>query len=757
MSKKKEADKIIRFVITVFGVVQGVGYRPYIFNQAKLHNIKGWVNNQGSALVMDIEGAPNNIKDFLITTIKKPPSLAFVESVKAKVENPIGYIEFTITNSIDVQKGDVFIANDVSICTDCLNEILRPDNRRYNYAFTNCTACGPRYSIIEKLPYDRENTTMSNFEMCFDCKKEYNDQTNRRFHAQPNCCPSCGPSLSLFANNRELISCTDPIKETIELLQNGKIVAIKGIGGFHLSCNACDDNAVKLLRIRKNRPHKPFALMVKDLENAKKICYINKSEELALLSNKRPIVLLEKRNTNCLSMAIAPNNNKIGIMLPYSPLHYLLFESDISSLVMTSANTCNTPIQIDNTNAFEKLNHIADYFLLHNRKINIAVEDSVVKVLDNIEIVVRRGRGYSPFAFPMRSKENILAMGAEERSTFCLSQNSYGYMSQYLGDLKDLDAFESYIKAIDNLQLLLGVKPKIFAYDYHSKYNSTTYGSTQLGKKMKIQHHHAHMVSCMVEHNLDHPVIGVIFDGTGLGLDQKLWGGEFFVGSRKTFKRVGHFDYITIQGGDLAMKEPWRIAVSYLHSLEGNYLNVLEDIEEQKISLIRLAIDKKINCFDSSSVGRLFDCIAAIINLRQCISYEAQAAIELENIIDSKIKSGYSYLINENSEMLTIDYKKIIMCVLEDIEKNVDPSTISAKFHNTIGNITVEMVRNISRKNSIKQVVLSGGVFENNYLLKYVVHKLSELGFNVYFNQQIPTNDSGISVGQLAIADAMEG
>ncbi len=745
-----------RYFLKIQGVVQGVGYRPYVYNQAVIFNIKGWVSNQGSALVVDLEGEQNSIKRFLIKIIKEPPKLANIEKVEVESRKPIGHKEFNIEKSSFGENETKFIAVDVATCPECLRDVLDSSNTKYQYAFANCTSCGPRYSIIKKLPYDRINTTMKAFEMCSICKKEYLDEANRRFHAQPNCCPNCGPSLKLVTSKGQDVLIENPIRDTIKFIKQGKIVAIKGLGGFHLACEVENEKTIEVLRKRKNRPHKPFAIMVKDIETAKRLAYISKEEEQVLLSNKRPILIVNRKESSILPDIIAPNTKKIGIMLPYTPLHYLLFGQGISFLVMTSGNVSGGPIQYENDKAIDYLRNIADYFLVHNREINISVEDSVVKVIENKEVVIRRARGYTPYVINMKVNNGIIAFGAEQKNTFSLSKNGYGYLSQYLGDLKDFDAYSTYEKAIDNLSELLGFTPNMLVFDLHSRFLCLQYPKYQLKRKVPVQHHHAHMVSCMVEHKLFNPVIGVVFDGTGLGTDGTIWGGEFLVGTRESFNRVGHLKYVTIQGGDQAIKEPWRVALSYLHSINYDISKAFKGIDKEEIFMVTQALEKNINCFKTSSMGRFFDCISSLLNIRHRITYDAQGAIELENILNPSIRESYEYCIIEKDNIYQFDYDSIILGVLSDMEKKIPISVIAAKFHNTIGNATVDLVDKISKRYDIKQVVLSGGVFENNYLLLYISKKLKKRDFVVYYNQQIPTNDGGISVGQLAIADAIE-
>lgn len=593
---------------------------------------------------------------------------------------------------------------------------------------------------------------MDIFKMCSYCGSENKNPTERSVHAQAN----CELALRLFTNEGKDLLCHDPIRKTIALLQEGKIIAIKGLGGFHLTCDAQNQEVIKLLRERKNRPHKPFAVMVGEIEAAKKVCFMDEIEEEILISKRRPIVLLEKKENSILPNLVAPNMKRLGIMLPYTPLHYLLFQKGIFSLVVTSANRSSSPIEYEDLQAIKNLGMIADYFLIHNRKIPFPMEDSVVKVVKRREVVVRKARGYTPSIMPLEADFEILALGAEEKSTFCLTQRNNIFMSQYLGDLKNYDTYLIYEKAIKKITDQLGFIPEIRVHDLNGSYLSTHYAQHQIGRKVAVQHHHAHMASCMVEHNLFTPTIGVIFDGTGLGTDGKIWGGEFFVGTRKSFFRAGHFRYVTIQGGDQAIREPWRIAASYLHSLNCEYSNIFSEIDKASLKTVKQALDKNLNCYQTSSVGRLFDCVAALLKIRQRITYDAQAAIELENIIDPSIEEGYPFYIEKQNQIYQIDHREMLFSILKDINSGLSPAWISAKFHNTIGNATVDLVMRIGERYGLKKVVLSGGVFENSYLLCQIIEKLEERDFAVYFNQQIPTNDSGISVGQLAIVAAKE-
>ncbi len=733
--------------------MQGVGFRPYVYNLAHQYALRGFVGNSGASLIIHVEGRKKNIKEFILHTIHQPPSLAQIENIKIVRENEVGYVGFSILPSNDHEEGFRFISPDVSVCPECIHEILDIESRWHHYPFTNCTKCGPRYSIIQDLPYDRKNTTMKDFEMCSDCRKDYDDPLNRRFHAQPTCCPACGPTLSLLNQQGESIQCEDVVTTTIDLIKSGKIIAIKGLGGYHLVCNAEDGEAILLLRQRKHRPHKPLAVMAKDIEHIKAYCYVSEVEDRLLQSNRNPIVLLDRKEFCDLPKIITPDTKKLGMMLPYTPLHHILFQHDIHFLVVTSGNISNAPIQYQDDEACIALNSVVDYFLIHNRRIHSPVDDSVVKVFQNQEMVTRVGRGYAPLSLKLDVKNEILALGAEQKSTFSLSKNGYGYMSQYLGDLKDLDAYRLYQNTMEHLTEMISSNPKAIAYDMHPEFISRSNLDKYKGIKVPVQHHHGHMVSCMAEHRLKGPAIGLIYDGTGYGTDGNVWGGEFFLGTVKEFKRVGHFKYVSIQGGDQSIKEPWRIAVCYLDTLGYDCRKYLPGIEEDKINVIQQALKSNINCYRSSSVGRLFDCVSAILGLCYQISYEAQAAIILENITNPKITDSYSMDVLDEGEMLQIDYKNLIGQVIADIEYGVSLSTVSTKFHNALSHITAQVVQVLSKRYGLSEVVLSGGCFENQYLLSNTVNELTHMGMKVFYNKKIPINDSGVSIGQLMVAD----
>ncbi|WP_234123604.1 carbamoyltransferase HypF [Clostridium hydrogenum] len=738
-----------RYLVNIYGIVQGVGFRPFVYKTAKQYGILGWVNNSGGSVTIDFTGTAGNIKAFIITIVKNPPTPAVIKKINCKSLEYLKYEDFEIKESSNKTSTIKFIPKDMGTCSECVKDIMDKSSTRYRYPFTNCTKCGPRYSIIKSLPYDRESTTMSSFNMCSNCQDEYNNEENRRFHAETNCCSECGPSLILMNNKGEVTKCEDVIYETIEFLKMGKIIAIKGIGGFHLACSGRNENTIAKLRNRKIRPYKPLAVMMKDINTVKQFCEVNEKEEEVLLSNKRPIVILRKKPDINLPSNIAPEQKKLGVMLPYTPIHYLILEQ-IDILIMTSGNISGCPIEYKNNSAFNALKNIADYFLMHNREIYLPIDDSVVKVFNGEECIVRLGRGYAPSAENLDISDDIVALGAQEKSSVSLSKNSYVYTSQYLGDLQDLNCYKNYESVLRHLIKILDVEPKVWVCDMHPFYISSGYKKE--GVKIRVQHHHAHMAGCMAEHNISEKVIGVIYDGTGFGLDGNIWGGEFFIGTRASFNRVGHFQYVNIQGINAAIKEPWRCAASYLYFC-GYKGEIIKNIDENKLNIVNQALKSSLNCYKSSSLGRFFDCISSLIGLKNFITYDAEAAIALENIIDEEVKEYYRYKIKNENNVFLIEIKDIIDGVINDINCKVKKSIISAKFHNTISKLTCDMVLKLSQIYKISKVILSGGVFENEHLLKAIYDELKKDGLEIFFNSKTPINDGGISFGQMAVAE----
>lgn len=762
MKSKKENLNNMRYKLKIYGIVQGVGFRPFVYKKAMDFAIYGWTQNVGGSVVIDCEGTADNVKHFISDILKEPPSLAKIEKVHCTFMNNSMFCDeevnkgtFIIKESVDEKNQIKLVSPDVAVCPKCLEDMQNNRKYRYRYAFTNCTECGPRYSIIKAMPYDRNHTTMQPFPMCSDCQSEYDNPLSRRFHAQPNCCEKCGPKLFLTDSNGREIQGQDAIKETIKLLEGGNILAIKGLGGFHLVCDGRNEDAIRLLRSRKHRKDKPLALMAKNTDIIKELCYVSAKEEAVLTSNKRPIVLLKKKTSISVPEITAPKQNRLGVMLPYTPLHHLLFNEKLDILVMTSGNLSGNSIEYKNEDAVAHLSKVADYFLMHNREIYVSVEDSVVKIIDETESIIRRARGYAPYAAKVETKLQILALGGEQKNTICVSKNGYAYLSQYLGDLEKFSSYENFKQVLGHFVNLFDIDAQLLVHDMHPAYLSTIYAKTQKIRKIEVQHHHAHMVSCMAEHSIYDVVIGVIFDGTGLGLDGAVWGGEFFIGTRDSFKRAGQLEYVKIQGGEQAIKEPWRCAVSYLQALDYDSLGIIQGVEREKIEIVKQALSSGLNCFLSSSIGRLFDAVSALVTIRNNITYDGQAAIELENVINEEIEETYPWNIEERDGVFQLLYKDIIEGILKDLQRKELSSKISIKFHNSLAEATCALVSVLREKECINKVVLSGGVFENQYLLKKVYKELIKNGFEVFYNEQISINDGGLSFGQLHVASAI--
>lgn len=744
-----------RYTVHITGIVQGVGMRPYIYKTAKQLGLGGWVSNQGAAVVMELAGSKKAIQDFLTALLQNPPFGTQISNIKIKPECYEAYNDFFIMNSSTDNQLQGFIPPDMAICDDCIKEIQDKMNRRYLYPFTNCTSCGPRYSIIKNLPYDRVSTSMSAFEMGSKCRSEYESPDNRRFHAQTICCPDCGPKLILLDCKGRPVDSIHPIETVRKLLSEGRLIGIKGIGGYHIVCNAQDEKAIDLLRKRKRRPDKPLAIMAASLESVMLICKVTDKEEETLKSRQRPIVLLEKKFPETLPHNIAPGINRLGVMLPYTAIHHLIFQEELQYLIMTSGNISGMPICYKDSQALEQLNGIVDFFLAHDIEILTPIDDSVVRIIDEKEMVSRSARGYSPCTLKIDSDREIMAMGAEQKSSLCLLHKGYAHSTQYLGNLDEMSSYVEYLQVMKRMKVLHGAEPQIFAHDLHAGYLSTQCALKQSAEKIFIQHHHAHMAACMAENGLIEDAIAVIYDGTGLGTDGSIWGWEILVGSKSKFSRVGHWKYVTLQGGDSAVREPWKSAVSYLYSIGVDSKEFLSSVERLKVKTIENAISNNINCFKSSSVGRLFDCISALVIRRTHITYDAQAAIELESVIKSDVSDFYPYSIEEKEEHLEIGYEEILSSILRDMKDGKTPSYISAKFHNTVCKATIDCVCKVRNKYCINNIVLSGGVFENVYLLSSMKRGLKEHGFHVYHNMKIPTNDGGIAFGQAVAAAQM--
>ncbi|MBI5029202.1 MAG: carbamoyltransferase HypF [Chloroflexi bacterium] len=813
--------------IHVTGIVQGVGFRPFVYQIATRAKLHGWVVNTSAGVEIEIEGDTATLDDFLRALTHDKPPLARIDSINV-VDLPTNgherFDRFEIRESVALAGAFQPISPDISICPDCLRELFDPNDRRYLYPFINCTNCGPRFTIIEDIPYDRPKTTMKTFPMCDDCAREYHDPLNRRFHAQPVACPKCGPKVWLennsqsqtadyvlrFTHHASRVTNHDAIAATQELLNDGAIVAIKGLGGFHLACDATNANAVSELRRRKLRVDKPFALMMPDLATVEQHCFVDADERALLESHERPIVLLHRRPDSLIADQVAPNNHFLGVMLPYTPLHYLLMNNSpsatsyqLSALVMTSGNLSEEPIASDNDDARERLSSLADAFLMHDRDIRTRCDDSVMRVLsvplnvrsatENTEITektnqlntencslntvhrslftarrdypLRRSRGYAPFPVHLPfDAPPMLATGAELKNTFCITRDRYAFLSHHIGDLENYETLKSFEDGVAHFERLFRAQPQLIAYDLHPNYLATRYALDRAERErvpaIGVQHHHAHIAACMVENGLsgERSVIGVAFDGTGYGDDGAIWGGEFLIADYRNYRRAFHLDYVPLPGGDKAVREPWRIALAWLHKAKIEWSNDLACVcaaDEQTRHVVRNQIERSTNAPLTSSMGRLFDAVAALAGVRETVNYEAQAAIEFEN--------QYSVISNQFSDQednyqlpitnsRTIDPIPMIQSVVADVRAGVTIGEISARFHGGVAAMVHDVCVTLREREELNEVALSGGVWQNMTLLAKTIELLQGDGFTVYIHRQVPTNDGGLALGQAAIA-----
>lgn len=765
-------NKGIAYEIKITGIVQGVGFRPYIRNLATSLSLLGWVSNVDSSVVMEVEGTYELLQEFVRRILDKAPVLSRIKNIIVTEKPYSGYKDFTIRESTRSREQNTYISPDVSICEDCIRELFDSDDRRFLYPFINCTNCGPRFTIVKGIPYDREYTTMSPFVMCERCKAEYHEPSDRRYHAQPVSCYDCGPQLKLIDWEGKSVDSDRILQHTCKLIRDGKIIAVKGLGGYHLVCDAKNAAAVSNLRKRKIRDDKPFALMVKDTDTAGRYCYINENEKNLLESEQKPIVLLRIKESQSLPVEIAPNNPNLGIMLPYTPVHLLLFYlSDLDTLVMTSGNRSREPIYCKDEDAFSNLQAIADYFLMNDREIFIRTDDSVTRVFRNREYIIRRSRGYVPMPVTCSNLglnlPSVLACGGELKNTFCLNKGEEFYLSHHIGDLENAETLISFEEGIEHFKKIFGIKYDVVAYDLHPEYLSTKYAAAlDVKDRIAVQHHHAHIASCMAENSLNEDVIGVAFDGTGYGEDGHIWGGEFFTGGYQGFKRVGYLEYVKMPGGEMAVKEPWRMAVSYLYHVFKDIHDSNEDfggihigqvtsllgVDQEKVKAVIQMMDKNINSPLTSSMGRLFDAVSALLGVRGKINYEGQAAIELEYIVDSAVKEGYDFSIQYEGDVSVIHVSNMIEGIVKDVMNSVDKAIIASKFHETVSRLIVECCKRVRDATGLNKAVLSGGVFQNMTLLEKCMERLESNGFNVYIHSKVPSNDGGIALGQAVIA-----
>ena len=745
-----------RAKITVHGAVQGVGFRPFVYRLATQLHLNGWVLNSSQGVFIEVEGPVNLLQTFLTRLEAEKPPLAIIQSLESAYVDAAGYETFEIRYSEQTGQKTALILPDIAICADCLQEIFDPSNRRFRYPFTNCTNCGPRFSIIEELPYDRPHTTMRRFQQCPDCEEEYHDPLNRRFHAQPNACPKCGPHLELWDGKGEILARHDQaLVQAAELVRGGKILALKGIGGFQLISLAQDEQVVVRLRERKRREGKPFALMYPSLDQVKRDCLVSDREERLLNSPDSPIVLLARRSDrSTIAASVAPVNRYFGVMLPYTPLHHLLLRELGFPVIATSGNLANEPICTDENEAIERLRGIADFFLVHNRPIVRHVDDSIARVVCNREMVLRRARGYAPL--PVRMKESmptVLAVGAHLKNAVALSVGQDVFISQHIGDLETTSALTAFYQTVEDLPRLYDAQPELVACDLHPDYLSTKYAASTTTVVERVQHHWAHVLACMAENQLEPPVLGVSWDGTGYGTDGTIWGGEFLLAGEDSFQRVAHFRQFRLPGGEMAVKEPRRTALALLHEIwgpngfENRSLAPVTEFSQADLALIQQMLAKGFNAPITSSVGRLFDAVAALVGVRQKVTFEGQAAMELESVIDPEVADLYPFKLNNDAPHI-IDWAPMIGDILVDLQRGISAGCISAKFHNTLAEIIVA----VSQQIVIPKVVLTGGCFQNRYLLEQAVQRLSQAGFKPYWHQRVPPNDGGIALGQVAAA-----
>ena len=751
--------------------MQGVGFRPFIYALALRHGLAGLVRNDAEGVHVEVEGDAERLDLFLRGIEEEAPPLAVVEAVSWRPLAALGERGFRIEESREGFRRRALISPDVATCEECLREVFDPGDRRYRYPFTNCTNCGPRFTITRSVPYDRATTTMSGFEMCPDCRREYYDPVDRRFHAQPNACPTCGPRVRLLDKfgHRLHAKPDDPILRTARMLRGRAIVAVKGLGGYHLACDPFDERAVRTLRGRKVRQDKPFALMAKDLAQVRELCRVGSEEDALLTSPARPIVLLERRDASGIAEAVAPRQSTLGVMLAYTPLHHLLIADAGIPLVMTSGNNSDEPIAYRDQEAFEQIGEIADYFLVHDRPIHMRTDDSVVRVAGGETYPIRRSRGYAPAPLAVAEDfgRHVLACGGELKNTFCVAKEGHVFLSHHIGDLENYETLRSFREGVEHFCRLFDVQPEVVAYDLHPEYLSTKYAREleEAGlQAVGVQHHHAHVASCLADNGASggERVIGVALDGTGYGTDGAVWGGEFFEGSlEEGFSRRGHLEYAPMPGGSAAIRQPWRMALAQLVALYGEEeavklpLELVPRVGERNAHLVARLVERKLNTPPTSSAGRLFDAVAAMVGVpgTQRTTYEGQAAVELELAADGRADRGYRFRLRPDGEGWVVETGGIIRGVVEDLLVGRAKGGVSSRFHRTMAEVVVAGCERIREAGGTTAVALSGGTFQNLVLLEQVVGLLEEKGFEVYRHRRVPANDGGLALGQAILAD----
>lgn len=754
------------------GAVQGVGFRPFVYRLARELQLTGWVNNSGQGVVVDVEGEPSPVASFLYRLRHEHPPRAFIQSFEYTVLDPTGAAEFLILPSDTSGEKSALVMPDIALCDDCRQELFDPHNRRYRYPFINCTNCGPRFSIITALPYDRPHTTMREFTMCSACQSEYDNPADRRFHAQPNACPACGPRIAMWnPTGTSPGESGEPLALAVAALNTGKILAVKGIGGFHLMVAAGDRDAVRRLRERKHREEKPFALMFPSLQAVQEVCFVDEQEEQLLGAPEAPIMLLLRRPAGAttaqpgIAENVAPRNPYLGAMLPYAPLHHLLLHDFGAPLVATSGNLSDEPLCIDEREALRRLSGIADCFLVHNRPIVRHIDDSIARVADGRMMLLRRARGYAPLPLRLPSTvPDVLAVGAHMKNTIAFSRGQDVFVSQHLGDLETTEAFDAFRTETVQIQQLVDAHPAAVVSDDHPDYLSSSYARSKPERQLRVQHHVAHVAACMLENNIEEPFLGVAWDGAGLGSDGTLWGGEFFLVKEKRFDRIAHLRTFPLPGGDRAAREPRRSALGLLYAMMGEAACSREDLTpvrsfpESERTTIRQMLARKINTPATSSAGRLFDAISALLGLRQQNAFEGQAAMELEWAAETRGTDSYPVLLRISETPAgvppvpcVLDWEPMARAILDEQQAGVAPGVIAGRFHRTLA----AMILQTARQFGMERVALSGGCFQNALLTRNTIEALTSAGIRVYVHQRIPPNDGGIAPGQIAAAAYM--
>ncbi|HQJ51160.1 MAG TPA: carbamoyltransferase HypF [Anaerolineae bacterium] len=772
---REEASDLVARYVELTGIVQGVGFRPFVYNLALGHGLRGCVRNTSVSVQVYVEGAPAQVDAFVGELRSKAPPLAQIERVTVQPCAPRGAEWFVIEESLPQPGAYQLVSPDIATCADCRRELFDPQDRRYGYPFINCTNCGPRFTIIEDIPYDGPNTTMRDFPMCPRCRAEYEDPANRRFHAQPNACPVCGPHLQLIDRTGAPLQQAQQsaeggdlamIREAVRLLKEGRILAIKGLGGYQLACDGRNEEAVCLLRSRKKRPAKPFALMIESVGEIRRRCQVSDSEEGLLTSPAAPIVLLRQKLPTDIAPGVAPQNNYLGVMLPCTPLHHLLMREADRPLVMTSGNLSEEPICSQNDEALQRLGHLADAFLVHNRGIHSRYDDSVWMVPASVgPQPIRRARGYAPNPVRLNGPmPRVLALGAELKNTFCLTRDHYAFVSQHIGDLENLETLMHLTATIELYERLFRFTPEVVACDLHPDYLATQYAQERAREQglplIPVQHHLAHIASCLADNNWPAdgpPVIGVALDGTGLGGDGRIWGGEFLIADCHSARRFGHLEYLPLPGGDSATRKPYRIALAYLQALLGEVPHVpaLEAVPREELENIQRMVAGSVNTPLTSSCGRLFDAVSALLGVCSATSYDAQAAIELEMAvgdIDAAQVAPYAFGLDTTPEGGMLRLQPLFQGLIADLLAGVGVPTMSARFHRTVSAMVTAMASLIREQHQVDTVALSGGCFQNRLLLRLCVESLRAERFDVLVQHQVPSNDGGISLGQAIVA-----